>query len=41
MSLLTTSLMWFGNSFHILGAGARNDLALYIAVWLLGTLKSE
>ena len=41
MSLLGASLMWFDNSFHSLGADARKDLSPYIAVWLLGTLKSE
>ena len=32
MSLLAASFMWFGNSFHILGADARKDLSPYIAV---------
>ena len=41
MSLLAASFMWFGNSFHSLGADARKDLSPYIAVLLLGTLKSE
>ena len=41
MSLLAASFMWFGNSFHSLGADARKDLSPYTAVWLLGTLKSE
>jgi len=41
MSLLAVCLMWFGNSFHNLGADALKDLSPYIAVWLLGTLKKE
>ena len=41
MSLHAASLMWFGNSFHSLGADSRKDLSPYIAVWLLDTLKSE
>ena len=41
MFLLAASFMWFGNSFHSLGADAQKDLSPYIAVWLLGTLESE
>ena len=41
MSLFVASFMWFGNSFHSLGADARKDLSPCIAVWLLGTLKCE
>ena len=33
--------MRFANSFRNLGADAREDLSPYIAVWLLGILKSE
>ncbi|KAK2167835.1 hypothetical protein LSH36_23g04011 [Paralvinella palmiformis] len=32
MSLLAASFMWFGNSFHSLGADARTDLSPYTAV---------
>ena len=41
MFLLTATFMWLGNSFHSLGADVRKDRSPYIAVWLLGTLKSE
>ena len=41
MSLLAASFICLGNSFHSLGADGGKDLFPYIALWLLGTLKSE
>jgi len=41
MSLLAASLMWFGNSFHNLGADARKAFSPYIAVWLFGIVQNE
>ena len=39
MSLLTLSLMWFGNSFHCLATDVWSDLSPYIVIYLLGTFK--
>jgi len=41
MFLIAASLMCFGKSFHGLGADARKNLSPYIALWFLGTLKTE
>ena len=41
MSLFGARFVWFGNSFHSMGADAQKDFSRYIAAWLWDTAKSE